>query len=90
MATWYPGIVNDPTSSKYTPYTPQVNAVNTASAVNTTGAPFLSYSPPPPVSNQKMSIYSDATGNPVSQADYEKAMTERYANTVINAAGDKG
>ena len=59
-------------------------------AITTTGAPFLPYSPPPPVSNQKMSIYSDAAGNLVPQAAYEKAMTDRYANTVINAAGDKG
>jgi hypothetical protein len=85
MATWYPGIVNDPTSSKYTPYTPQVNAVNT------TAAPFLPYSPPPPVSNQKMSIYSDATGNLVSQAAYEKAMTDRYASTRVGTgANDYG
>ena len=82
--TWYPGIGNDPTGSKYTPLTTQVNAANTA------GAPFLPYSPPAPVSNQKMSIYSNAAGNLVSQADYEKAMADRYANTVINAAGDKG
>ena len=88
MATnvpWYPGIGSDPTSSQYTPYIPQVNAVNT------TAAPFLPYSPPPPVSNQKMSIYSNAAGNPVSQADYEKAMTERYASTRVGTgANDYG
>jgi hypothetical protein len=47
--------------------------------------PDLTYTP-----NPGDSIYKDSTGNYVSQADYEKAMADRYANTVINAEGDKG
>jgi len=86
------GAVNDSTPLNNPALSYSANDVSTATTPTTAGEAWYPVASPvtTPVSNQKMSIYNNAAGNLVSQADYEKAMTERYANTVINAAGDKG